>query len=254
MSDEAHLLLRALYYPLVNQMGPKLAQMDSHPTCVSNALEKHNNRTEKMPAKNNMQLVVARPQKKVPDALKRYVQSQLTQNIELRKFDISGTFPLNAVGLGPSASLSLVPAVDRDGEVVNFHTQRLSITVLTDPNATMTTRVRFMIFDWFPITVPTVSDVLEDVTQPNIIQSAHRFTTRQFYRVVSDQVYCLAPFAGMTSFNKVFELKNHRKVRYDDAIAPPAAMGLRYWIICTDNIGAVYPALAYHARLEFTDA
>jgi hypothetical protein len=205
--------------------------------------------------KKDMQLVVVTDKKKkVPAEYKQYVKSQLTQHIELRKFDIYGGFPLTAVGLGPSASLSLVPLANRDGEVVNFVHQRLSITLLTDPNATTTTRVRFMVFDWYPITVPTVADVLEDVTQPNIIQTAHRFTTRQFYRVVSDTVFCFAPFAGMTSANKVFELKNHRKVRYDDAIAPPAAMGLRYWIVCTDNVGLTFPFLSYASRLEFTDA
>ena len=249
MSDEALLLAGAWYYPPTN---PKRAETISVLTeSVTHLVSTLN---PKMPNKQNMQLVVAKPQRKVPEALKKYVQAQLSNSLESRWYDESGAFALSSAAVGPSPTMSLVPAVDRDGEVVHYTHQRFSFTIGLDVTAPRAVRVRVLIFDWFPLSVPTVQDVLEDVTATNIVQSAHRFTTKQFYRMVQDHVFCLAPGAGQTSVHKLCDMKNKRKVRFNDGVAPPAAMGLRYWAVCTDTPGTSFPTFAYYSRLEFTDA
>lgn len=205
-----------------------------------------------MPGKKNMQLVVYGP-KKVPQQVKTYVHAQLTRNIELRKLDTSGGFPLTA----PTAILTdttRVPVANRDGLVVNFTKYRMAFSIITDPNAASTTRVRILLVEWFPTSIPTAAQILESVTQPNVIQSAYNFGNRQFYRVIKDTVYALAPYAGKTSVHESWDTKYSKKVRYDDTAGAPISMGLRYWIACTDNVGAVFPHVAYYARAEFTDA
>lgn len=197
-----------------------------------------------------MQLVVSN--RKVPEQVKTYVKAQLTRALELTFYDIAGTMPLSAAALGPS-SLSTIPAASREGLVVNFERLRFSYTCLMKPGGAATLRFRVLIFDWLPISVPVVGDILEATSAGTIIQSPIAFRNRQFFRVVSDEVTCLNP-GGVTSVHKSHVMKYNRKVRFNDDAIPAKATGLRYWMVCTDLPAVADPSFAYHSRMEFTDA
>jgi hypothetical protein len=199
-----------------------------------------------------MQNTNRKQQKKVPADVKQYVKAQLSQNVELRKLDQMGQFPVAPTS--GTFALNLVPVASRDGEVVHSHRVRLAFTVEVGAGVSITQFLRCIVFRWKPLTKPTVADVLESTTAATIINSPHRFTTREFYTILSDQVLGLTPNSNLAAQTSVREYKDDRKLRFSDAAVPAVTVGVMYVAWVSDETTAAQPVLNYNARQTYTDA
>jgi len=195
------------------------------------------------------------PERKIPNQVKQYVKSQLEANTELRSSDVAGSFTVSPT-TAPSA-MNNIAAANRDGEVVHFQHVRVSWT-LTAPNAHALVNValvRFLVFEWKPISIPTSADILESATpSSSIINSPHRFTNRQFYKVLIDEILPVGDY-DQSGHKLVRNLKWNRKTRFNDGTAPASTMGLLYYLILSDQtVAAQQPLFHYAWRTTYTDA
>jgi len=193
---------------------------------------------------------------RVPANVKTYVQAQLGRKIEQRRFDTSGAFPASPT-LAPTV-VNNIPPANRDGEVVNFDEQHVRFTVAPSAAGFTTkgpVRFRYILFEWRPLSIPTTPDILETSTVASIINSPFRFTTRQFYRVLIDQVFSLhSNYKTVHDFQRVVKLKN-QKVRFDDSVSPGDAVRLLYYLVVSDTATAAdQPGFNYNHRTLYTDA
>jgi len=191
--------------------------------------------------------------KKIPASVKQYVKSQLDGSIELRAKDIAGSYNLTPTS-GP-LELNNIPPADRDGAVVNMQDVRLSITVVIPSGlaAGVVLQSRIITFEWFPLSVPTIANLIQFPAASTIINSPLTFATRQFYRVHSDDVV-LNTLYDQSAWHKVIDKKLHNsKKRFDDAAVPAATTGLMYVLAVSDS--ATNSALFnYYRRTLYTDA
>ncbi len=191
---------------------------------------------------------------KLPLQVKEYVKQQLHRNLELKKADTFGAFPLAVSSIGTLTNVS--QAQGREGECINLQHLRFSWNLRvanTLPVGTVA-KCRLVIFEWRPLSVPTPKDVLEDTTASNIIQSPYFFTNRQFYKVKYDRVMMLA-VNDDSHQNVVVDMPlKDRLQRYDDSIAPPLTMGILYYVLATDTPGVNACVFSYYTRVTFTDA
>lgn len=202
----------------------------------------------KAPKKN--QLV---PTGKVPEQVKQYVKAQLSVALEPNHYDKSGSNPITPV-IAP-AVMNLIPVVNREGECVNMTSVRFSWT-LTDGSSTAlnTSEARVIVFEWKALRLPTASDILETLTGAAIVNSPHRFTMRQFYRIISDEKVLLNPNCAVgKSECRDIKLGGVKK-RFDDGAVPPETLGLLYFLAVSDDATINAPVFNYNVRTVFTDA
>jgi hypothetical protein len=190
---------------------------------------------------------------KLAPEVKQYVKSQLSNALELNFFDLRGSFQLNPT-IAPLV-MNLIPAGSREGEVVNMQHVRFSFSIF-DGSAlpVYTTNARMIVFEWKALRLPVAADILESTVAAGIIESAHRFTTRKFYRVIYDRKLQLNPSCavGMTH---ICELKQKdAKKRFDDGVAPSQTLGLLYFLVVSSDATLNAPVLVYDVRTTFTDA
>lgn len=189
----------------------------------------------------------------MPAQLKEYVKSQLKTALEPAFYDKKGSFAITPT-IQPSV-MNLIPVANREGERVNMDHVRFSFTAYDGSAiATYTTTVRVLVFEWKALRLPTTQDILEDTAITQIIQSPHRFTMRQFYRVLFDQKYQIAQGStpGVTAV-KEFKLKGQAK-RFDDGVVPPETLGLLYYLVVSEDASINQPLWNYSIRTVYTDA
>lgn len=196
-----------------------------------------------------------RRQGKVPANVKQYVDSQLKRTVELRKFDVVGQF-----GISPTVVptvINNIPTANRQDEVVNFESLEVKLTLAIPVTFTLKgpAMVRYMVIEWKPLSIPTLNDILETVTPISIINSRHRLTTKQFYRVLIDETFQLfSSWQTAQKFQRTLNLGN-KKVRFDDGVVPADAVGLLYYIAVSDqSVAGEQPLFNYSHRVTYTDA
>lgn len=190
---------------------------------------------------------------KVPDQVKQYVKSQLAVALEPNTHDIAGSNPITPT-IQPSA-MNNVLATQREGSCVNMTSIRFSWT-LEDGSSTAlnTSQARIIVFEWKALSVPTSADILETLTGAAIVNSPHRFTTRQFYRIISDEKMLLNPNCAVgRSECREFKLGGVKK-RFDDAGLPATTLGLIYFLAVSDDATLNAPVFNWSSRTIFTDA
>lgn len=190
---------------------------------------------------------------KVPAQVKDYVKNQLKVALEPVFYDKQGSFPIPPTSQ-PSV-MNLIPSANREGERVNMDHVRFSFTIYDGSAiATYTSTVRVLVFEWKALRLPTTNDILESTAITQIIQSPHRFTMRQFYRVLYDQKFQVAQgSAPGATVVKEFKLKGQAK-RFDDGAVPPETLGLLYYLVVGEDATLNQPLWNYSIRTVYTDA
>jgi hypothetical protein len=203
------------------------------------------------PARNNGQLVTTSG--KVPEQLKQYVKAALGKQLELQKYDLGGQYPLTPL-LNPFV-MNLIPSANREGQVVNYDSIRFSWS-LEDGGVTpvITYQARVLVFEWKSLSVPTAANILESPGAATGINSPYKFSHRQFYRIISDEVIMVNPNCAVGKHvTKIYKLGGSKK-RYDDGVVPSATLGLMYVLAISDDPTINAPTWNYNIRTLFTDA
>jgi len=122
--------------------------------------------------------------------------------------------------------------------------------------------VRFMVFQWFSSTVPTLGSVLQSTTGGISTISATLVTNKRDMRILYDRTHVYAPTAsGDTTVlgNGVVDTqivyipgKRLRPVRFNST-ADAIVYGQIYVLTVSDDALVSYPSVSWYSRVTFSD-
>lgn len=190
---------------------------------------------------------------------KRVLDRAFATQIEMKKQDTFGQFPLSSVAQ-PSVITNIIPSAPgvpgRDGEVATIKKIMYRATLEIAPTTALGNlpNMRFLVFKWKPISVPTTADILERTAANEIINSDYKYTNRQLYTILADRRVILGANSLQSHILK-WSKRLNQKIRYDDAAAPATAQGMIYYIAVSDQVApADEPVFNNFFRVEYGDA
>lgn len=187
-------------------------------------------------------------------ATRKFVTMALNKRIELLQQDVFGVFTIGT-GSQPSA-LSNVLDGERANEVVTIKKlqQKFTISLNAATAANVLPSIRYIVFKWKPISVPTTGDILQSSAAANLMNSDYNFTNRQLYTILADRRFML----GRNSKEAVVSRWGKhltQKMRFDDAGVPATATGIIYYLAVSDQTAvANQPTFSSYVRIEYEDA
>lgn len=187
-------------------------------------------------------------------ATKNYVKKQINKNQEFKKEDLA-----SANLIGPTiqpAAITGVLASARDGQVINIRSilLRFNISLQTSLGLDILPYMRFMIFTWFPRSVPTLADVLENITSGHIVISPINQTNTRQLKVHYDKVFNFGR-QFRESVHVSYYKRGNQKLRFDDAGSTPVGTGITYILtVSSEATTANQPNLVLFRRTTYTDS
>lgn len=199
--------------------------------------------------------------------LKKMVDNRLIKDSEKKYLDTSATnsavtyvgFNNTAAGIDLTAVAQGVAQGQRVGDMLRPTNLTVKYNLYWHNNAATTdgNTVRVLLVKWKNVGNPTLSNILQSVTQYNVVNSAYHWIDQHDddYTVLYDKRHS-CNYSQQTAHGEIrVNPRSLSPINFDPAGGSGNGVNKIYMYMCSDDSGIVsgYPTGSYYARLQYVD-